>query len=403
MKIDQIELMSWQKFENISLRFHPRVTFLTGVNGTGKTSICRLLAQFIGYNHSFISSLDQSNPLNLSIGTITFSNDIESIAKNGGSIVKKSNDDYSYKLEFPNRPTSIILGAYIKSNRDEYFITPISSVKSGNDVEKYIVKSLGNPEYQKLDEQRRVQDNIPLTGMKNAIISWAVFGYGNPAVDPIPHYIEMFEGFVSKLSDILPEEIGFEKLMINKSDVMMVTNKGNFSIDGASSGLSTIIDLCWKCYISATINSNQPIIILDEPENHLHPSLQKNIIPNLVNSFPEAQFIIATHSPLIISSIKDSKIYVLKFIGNNITAEEVRGLERSSEYEIILQGALGVESSMPIWAKEEYKKILSSYSSGDLNATILAEIEEKLQKAGLEDYSLSAIHNIMEIRHEKNN
>lgn len=53
------------------------------------------------------------------------------------------------------------------------------------------------------------------------------------------------------------------------------------------------------------------VIILDEPENHLHPELQRTLLPNLLNAFPNVQFIIATHNPFVISSVDKSQVYVL--------------------------------------------------------------------------------------------
>src|ERR1700684_3254096 len=47
-------------------------------------------------------------------------------------------------------------------------------------------------------------------------------------------------------------------------------------------------------------------------ENHLHPSLQRSLFVKLVEAFPLTQFIIATHSPFIVSGLKDSNVYVLR-------------------------------------------------------------------------------------------
>ena len=46
------------------------------------------------------------------------------------------------------------------------------------------------------------------------------------------------------------------------------------------------------------------IVIIDELEQHLHPKWQKEILPALKKNFPNVQFVIATHSPLVISGAK---------------------------------------------------------------------------------------------------
>jgi hypothetical protein len=47
--------------------------------------------------------------------------------------------------------------------------------------------------------------------------------------------------------------------------------------------------------------SPNEIILIDEPENHLHPRIQKTI-PKILQYFPTFQFFIATHSPFIITA-----------------------------------------------------------------------------------------------------
>ena len=47
------------------------------------------------------------------------------------------------------------------------------------------------------------------------------------------------------------------------------------------------------------------IVIIDEMEKHLHPSLQRKIISQLHEKFKNIQFIISTHSPLCVSGTAD--------------------------------------------------------------------------------------------------
>lgn len=52
-------------------------------------------------------------------------------------------------------------------------------------------------------------------------------------------------------------------------------------------------------------------ILIDEPETHLHLKLQYQILPIINEFFPGFQIIAATHSPAVISSLKDSVVYDL--------------------------------------------------------------------------------------------
>ncbi len=50
------------------------------------------------------------------------------------------------------------------------------------------------------------------------------------------------------------------------------------------------------------------IVIIDEIEQHLHPKLQRQIINNLSEKFPNIQFIMSTHSPLCVAGTADVTI-----------------------------------------------------------------------------------------------
>jgi hypothetical protein len=63
--------------------------------------------------------------------------------------------------------------------------------------------------------------------------------------------------------------------------------------------------------------ASQVIVLIDEPETHLHPRWQRTIIPSLMRAMdqgalhqgapgwaPDVQFLIATHSPHILASIE---------------------------------------------------------------------------------------------------
>ena len=53
-------------------------------------------------------------------------------------------------------------------------------------------------------------------------------------------------------------------------------------------------------------------VLIDEPELHLHPELQEELLPLLTQQFPSLQFIVATHSPLIATSLTHATIYDLE-------------------------------------------------------------------------------------------
>jgi predicted ATP-binding protein involved in virulence len=57
--------------------------------------------------------------------------------------------------------------------------------------------------------------------------------------------------------------------------------------------------------------SGRGIVLIDEVDLHLHPSWQRSLIDRFTQTFPNCQFVITTHSPLVISDYKDVLVYTL--------------------------------------------------------------------------------------------
>jgi len=54
------------------------------------------------------------------------------------------------------------------------------------------------------------------------------------------------------------------------------------------------------------------IVLIDEVDLHLHPKWQRSVIGRLSKTFPHCQFVLTTHSPLVISDPKDILCYSLE-------------------------------------------------------------------------------------------
>jgi predicted ATP-binding protein involved in virulence len=54
------------------------------------------------------------------------------------------------------------------------------------------------------------------------------------------------------------------------------------------------------------------LLLIDEAENQLHPKWQKRFIRTILDIFPNLQIIATTHSPFIIASVQNARLYVCK-------------------------------------------------------------------------------------------
>lgn len=59
------------------------------------------------------------------------------------------------------------------------------------------------------------------------------------------------------------------------------------------------------------LQNMQGIVLIDEIDMHLHPKWQWNIIKALEETFPGIQFLVATHSPIVISSCKSEQMLMV--------------------------------------------------------------------------------------------
>ncbi len=87
--------------------------------------------------------------------------------------------------------------------------------------------------------------------------------------------------------------------------------------DGEKTTLSLFADIAQKLMLKNQDLANpftaKAIVLIDEIELHLHPKLQRKIMPKLSEIFPNVQFIVTTHSPQVLGEIGDNfKIYSLE-------------------------------------------------------------------------------------------
>ena len=64
---------------------------------------------------------------------------------------------------------------------------------------------------------------------------------------------------------------------------------------------------------------NRPaILLIDEIENHLHPTWQRRVIPALLAHFPGLQIFATTHSPFVVAGLKAGQVHLLKRDANGV-------------------------------------------------------------------------------------
>ncbi len=85
------------------------------------------------------------------------------------------------------------------------------------------------------------------------------------------------------------------------------------------------------------------IMLVDEIDLHLHPSWQQRVLGDLMRTFPLTQFIVTTHSPLVLATVPSESVRILR--GNQVF-EAPAGIE-GAEPGRILTTTQGLKSERP--------------------------------------------------------
>lgn len=98
-----------------------------------------------------------------------------------------------------------------------------------------------------------------------------------------------------------------ELILSSQNQLVLKTKGGQISLNELSSGEKQMIILLGQIYLS----ENKPILyVADEPEISLHVKWQDKIVDALLTINPNAQFLLATHSPDVIGRRRDFALKV---------------------------------------------------------------------------------------------
>lgn len=149
-------------------------------------------------------------------------------------------------------------------------------------------------------------------------------------LNPENHYIRQDIIFLLNLNFIRIQEV----YLLKKNEYQQNTNQSlELNFNDISSGQQSLFNIF--CGISSVI-SNNSLICIDEPEVNLHPSWQTEFILKLQSFFKNyhgCHFIIATHSPQIVSGLKSESGYVVD-LENNLTFDAKDYSNRSADFQL---------------------------------------------------------------------
>lgn len=367
------------------LRFR-NVNLLLGDNGSGKTSVMRALALAIlapviresGFRPFYLVRRSASRAI-VNATAVLHNQDISlkpsTAAQNGSwrtmlhaEIRRKG--DYESVLARPlsGRGTSAARNLF-RENTPAFFVV-------GYGATRRVEESIGVYSSREAHKQRTARYQR-VAGLFESQINLV------PLITWLPQFKLKNKGryrqIENLLNALLPEEATFTGKELQGDFIFELRGqKVPFAAlsDGYRAYIGWICDLlyhvCMTCPSGMRLVENRGLVLVDEIDLYLHPNWQRNIIELVSVTLPNLQFVFASHSPLVASSLNKENIFVTDINKKGMSVvrqfdERIFGLSADQALE---SSYFGVPSSRPPAFLEEVRSLTRQTRKSDPGAAL---------------------------------
>ncbi|HMT78106.1 MAG TPA: AAA family ATPase [Saprospiraceae bacterium] len=341
MRINKLRLKNFRLFQDLVIDFgNSNITASIGINGAGKTSILDAISKALSsimsdenlqtHGQDFLSNSDILKGETNTTIEASFSLDGKtinvncnwSIDGNGQNTVDNTGEFIKNRLPLMvyyrvNRTSSIpVFAKSMISDRVSamYSSALEANVSAFSKFEGWFINELNLENEYKVSKADHLYELDSLRNVRNA-----------------------FKNFLSIVGENSITDIRIDRdakstdfNLDNEPYAVVIKNGDRLRFNQLSSGermvMYLVSDIARRLTFSAqndenTINGSG-IVLIDELDLHLHPAWQKTIVQALKNTFPNVQFIVTTHAPLILSTLRPENILALSD-GNVISKENL--------------------------------------------------------------------------------
>ncbi|MCP4702059.1 MAG: AAA family ATPase [Gammaproteobacteria bacterium] len=404
MNIKHISINNYRGFSRLELDFQEKLMVFIGENGSGKTSILDCLAGLLTVFEKKLRNKKMDlrgifDPLDIKNGASEYTQQI-CLLLNGKEL--------TWKTVFPKEPR---LNWPVNTYRDLNLFGKNIDVEEGGasgksaDIPLAVYYSLQNAPVHRFEfNDEKLQTNVLSAyddALKGRAFDFNKFSKWYNWQENIERQMgenTILDRVRDAIYDILNDDgdnAKFSKLNIDwlsnpNGRLMIHKGKTALDINQLSSGEKTLLalaaDLARRLAIANPHGDNpldgDGIVLIDEIDLHLHPRWQRKVIPKLRKAFPRCQFIITTHSPLVLSEVRRENVVVLEDFKRIENTPHTFGRDGNS----ILYELMGVE--------ERPKKIKQQLEQVD---RLIDENKSKEAKALLKKLSKDMGENDMAI------
>lgn len=124
------------------------------------------------------------------------------------------------------------------------------------------------------------------------------------------------------------------------------------------------------------------IALIDEVDLHLHPSWQQHVLTDLMQTFPDTQFIVTTHSPQVLSTVKRENIRVIgPDASGKIIAAQPLAMTYGEPSGDVLHSVMMVDPQPPVREKADLQRLTEWVDQGGYNTPEAIQLRQSLVTA----------------------
>ena len=410
MKLKSVDIENYRAIEQISLWLDPSLTVLHGDNGCGKTSVLSAIAVGLGARELFGPLLDTF---------IDFCEEDWREAAGDPRVLFTTTDGYTYDRQGTR-------SADDRERMEQWWLSDRERMEKGlvedsPRVNNLTIVVLYGTDRTVSDMPELVLRHPPprlvprLDALKGALaartdfeglLTWFYFKEieelrERSARRDLDYQLKDVSAVRQAITSMLPEVSGLRTESNPLRFVVSVRSEQGrverLSLDQLSGGyrimLALAADLARRM-VQSNPHLDDPlkseaIVLIDEIELHLHPAWQQRILADLRRTFPNAQFIVSTHSPQVLTTVEQQRIVELAREGDRIVAGVPAGATYGAEAGDVLSVVMGVKER----PENEFTKALEQYrhliSEGEGESEEALVLRRKLEKLSPRDYALT--------------
>ena len=334
MWIKEITISNYKAIREMNISFQRGVNLLIGDNGVGKTSVLEAITVAFGDFINGMSGVAKNgiSPSDVRIDTKMIADASQGIVhytpitiqtvfdteegEKRGEVIRRDETGKS-KTRFAGKEVSDYAN---KQANDLSAELPLFCYYSTSRLAPPKREDFGAASKNKLNDRRCgyigcMENNLDIKALKSWCLKMEMAAFQQKReVAEYQAFKEIVADFMCEMNDLKEKpEVGYSRAF---EDIAYTENGEtipvNYLSEGYQSLLWMIMDMAFRMAIlnpgSSSLKQCGGIVLIDEVDMHLHPKWQWKIIDALRRSFPNIQFILATHSPIIISSGKNAAL-----------------------------------------------------------------------------------------------